>query len=194
MPLILVQQKDIETLEQGYIYHIKTEKSLTGTARYASINTHLGIEQARRDDIEALGYILVYFMKGNLPWQGMKARNVKEKYEKIKDKKISINLETLCQGLPEEFITFIQYARDLKFEDRPDYAYLKSLIRKMCESNQLVFNCNKFDWLVRKEKMHEEQKENNKEKEKEKSKDKEKEQKKLSSDDEDKQKKGTKDD
>ena len=168
-------------------------KSLTGTARYASINTHLGIEQARRDDIEALGYILVYFMKGNLPWQGLKARNVKEKYEKIKEKKISIYLTVLCQGLPEEFITFIQYARDLKFEDRPDYAYLKSLIRKMCESNQLVFNYNKFDWFVRKEKMHEEQKENNKEKEKEKSKDKEKEQKKLSSDDEDKQKKGSKD-
>ena len=133
---------------------------MTGTARYASINTHLGIEQARRDDIEALGYILVYFMRGNLPWQGLKARNVKEKYEKIKEKKISIYLNVLCQGLTDEFSTFIQYARDLKFEDRPDYAYLKSLIRKMCESNQLVFNYNKFDWLVRKEKMHEEQKEN----------------------------------
>ena len=172
---------------------------MTGTARYASINTHLGIEQARRDDIEALGYILVYFMRGNLPWQGLKARNVKEKYEKIKEKKISIYLNVLCQGLTDEFSTFIQYARDLKFEDRPDYAYLKSLIRKMCESNQLVFNYNKFDWLVRKEKMHEEQKENDKEKEKdkekskdkEKDKDKDKEQKKISSDEEDKQKKGS---
>ena len=101
----------------------------------ASINTHLGIEQARRDDIEGLGYILVYFMKGNLPWQGLKARNVKEKYEKIKEKKISITLNVLCQGLPDEFITFIQYARDLKFEDRPDYAYLKNIIRKICENN-----------------------------------------------------------
>ena len=148
----------------------KDGKSLTGTARYASINTHLGIEQARRDDIEALGYILVYFMKGNLPWQGLKARNVKEKYEKIKEKKISIGLEILCQGLPDDFKTFIQYARELKFEDRPDYNYLKNIIRKMCENNQLVFNYNKFDWFIRKEKMHEEQKENNKEKEKEKNK------------------------
>ena len=168
----------------------KDGKSLTGTARYASINTHLGIEQARRDDIEALGYILVYFMKGNLPWQGLKARNVKEKYEKIKEKKISITLENLCIGLPDDFKTFIQYARELKFEDRPDYNYLKNLIRKMCENNQLVFNYNKFDWQVKKEKMHEEQKENNKEKEKEK--EKEKVQNKTSSDG-DKANKGSQD-
>jgi hypothetical protein len=128
----------------------KDGKSLTGTARYASINTHLGIEQARRDDIEALGYILVYFMRGNLPWQGLKARNVKEKYEKIKEKKISTSLENLCQGYPDEFKTFIQYARDLKFEDRPDYSYLKNIIRQMCEKNQLSFNYNKYDWIIKK--------------------------------------------
>ena len=128
----------------------KDGKSLTGTARYASINTHLGIEQARRDDIEALGYILVYFMKGNLPWQGLKARTVKEKYEKIKEKKISTSLDSLCQGLPDEFKIFIQYARDLKFEDRPDYSFLKSIIRQMCEKNQLSFNYNKYDWILKK--------------------------------------------
>jgi len=147
----------------------KDGKSLTGTARYASINTHLGIEQARRDDIEALGYILVYFMKGNLPWQGLKARNVKEKYEKIKEKKISTSLESLCQGLPDEFKTFIQYARDLKFEDRPDYSYLKNIIKKICEKHQLSFNYNKYDWILKREQAHEEQKEkeqNNKDKNK----------------------------
>ena len=154
----------------------KDGKSLTGTARYASVNTHLGIEQSRRDDIEGLGYILVYFMRGNLPWQGLKARTVKEKYEKIKEKKISTSLEALCQGFPDEFKTFIQYARDLKFEDRPDYSYLKNLLRQICEKNQLSFNYNKYDWILKKtaELNNEEHKENSKnkeEKEKEKEKD-----------------------
>ena len=138
-------------------------KNLTGTARYASVNTHLGIEQARRDDVEALGYILVYFMKGNLPWQGLKARNMKEKYEKIKEKKISTSLEDLCKGLPDEFKTFIQYSRDLKFEDRPDYSYLKNLARQIAESNNLTFDNNKFDWIVKQneDRKKEEHNENN---------------------------------
>lgn len=106
-------------------------KSLTGTARYASISTHLGIEQSRRDDIEALGYLFIYFLQGSLPWQNLKAKNVKEKYERIKEKKIMTKVEQLCEGLPEEFIQYCSYCRTLRFEDKPDYSYLRSLFKNL---------------------------------------------------------------
>ena len=103
------------------------------------MNTHLGIEQSRRDDLEALGYIIVYFLRGDLPWQGLKAKNMKEKYEKIKEKKVTTQLPDLCRGFPEETQTFITYAKELRFEDRPDYSYLKKLIRQMAERENIVF-------------------------------------------------------
>jgi casein kinase 1 len=75
-------------------------KLLTGTARYASVYTHLGIEQSRRDDLESIGYVLVYMLKGDLPWQGMKSKNKKGKYKKIMDKKIETSPDILCKDLP----------------------------------------------------------------------------------------------
>ena len=137
-------------------------KSLTGTARYASINTHLGVEQSRRDDIEALGYIMVYFLRGSLPWQGMVINDPKKKYDKIKQLKYDIKLEDLCAGLPKECIKFIQYARDMKFEDRPDYSYLRHLLRSAAQKNGLVFDNTKFDWIVKeKEEKEKEEEEKN---------------------------------
>jgi casein kinase 1 len=106
-------------------------KNLTGTARYASINTHLGIEQSRRDDLEAVGYVLMYFNRGTLPWQGLKANGKKEKYEKIMEKKMSTPVEVLCKGFPNEFVTYLNYCRSLRFEDRPDYAYLRRLLKDL---------------------------------------------------------------
>ena len=147
-------------------------KSLTGTARYASINTHLGIEQSRRDDIEALGYIMVYFLKGSLPWQGMVINDPKKKYDKIKQLKCDIKLEVLCEGLPKECIKFIQYARDMKFEDRPDYHYLRELLRKAAKKNGLQFDSSKFDWIIKEEEeKRKKEKEKNTDKEEDKNQD-----------------------
>ena len=126
-------------------------KSLTGTARYASVNTHRGIEQARRDDLESVGYIMVYFLRGSLPWQGLKAKNMKEKYEKIKEKKINTDLSDLCLGFPPEIAKFIKYTREIGFEERPDYNLLKQLIKTMAENESIEFDFD-FDWKKRKKK------------------------------------------
>merc|ERR1712194_570176 len=122
-------------------------KNLTGTARYASVNTHLGIEQSRRDDLEAVGYVLMYFNRGSLPWQGLKANAKKEKYEKIMEKKISTPIEVLCKHFPNEFVTYLNYCRSLRFEDRPDYAYLRRLLKDLFfrEGYQYDFV---FDWTI----------------------------------------------
>ena len=134
-------------------------KYLTGTARYASINTHLGLEQTRRDDIEALGYMMIYFMKGHLPWQGMINSNPNKKYDKIKKLKIDIKLQELCNGLPEETIKFIQYARDMKFDDKPNYHHLRQLLRKMAMKNGDKMDYSRFDWIVDEQKKEDEIKE-----------------------------------
>lgn len=84
-------------------------KSLTGTARYASANTHLGVEQGRRDDLESIGFVLIYFLKGKLPWQGIPAKNKKTKYDRIKEKKISTPIDELVKGLPKEFGKYLHY-------------------------------------------------------------------------------------
>lgn len=106
-------------------------KNLTGTARYASVNTHLGVEQSRRDDLESLGYVFLYFLRGSLPWQGLQAATKKQKYEKISEKKMKTPFEVLCKGFPQEFVLYFQYVRSLRFEDKPDYCFLRRMFRDL---------------------------------------------------------------
>lgn len=121
-------------------------KHLTGTARYASINTHLGIEQSRRDDLESLGYVLIYLFKGALPWQGIRVANKKQKYAKIRDRKQNISLRELCKDMPSQMVDYFRYVRRLEFEDRPDYSYLRSIFRKALERRNVVDD-GVFDWM-----------------------------------------------
>jgi len=120
----------------------------TGTARYASVNTHLGLEQGRRDDLEGLTYVLLYFLRGQLPWQGLQAANQKDKYHKICLKKQNIPVRELCKGLPAEFGTLLCYCRNLKFDETPNYNYCRKLLREVFEMNCYSLDYV-YDWTVK---------------------------------------------
>lgn len=120
---------------------------LTGTARYASINAHLGIEQSRRDDLESLGYIMLYFLRGSLPWQDLKAATKEEKYNCIMKKKMETSVESLCRGLPNEFVRYLNYTRSLRFDDKPNYSYLRKIFRDLFVNEHFKYDYV-FDWTV----------------------------------------------
>ena len=120
-------------------------KNLTGTERFASINTHLGIEQSRRDDLESIGYCLIYFIKGELPWQGLKAKVLKERYSRIMETKIQTSIVNLCKNCPKELEVFMHYVRDLRFDEKPDYNYLRKLFRNISENLKIEYD-GIFDW------------------------------------------------
>ncbi|CAD8110671.1 unnamed protein product [Paramecium primaurelia] len=131
--------------KEGHIPY-REGKSLTGTARYASINTHLGIEQSRRDDLESLGYVLMYLLRGQLPWQNMKGNNQKEKYQRIMEKKLETSSDVLCKGFPIELSQYLNYCKHLKFEEKPDYLYLRGLFKDAFKKIGFELD-QKYDWI-----------------------------------------------
>ena len=103
------------------------KKKLTGTARYASIHALEEYEQSRRDDLESMSYVLIYFLKGYLPWQGLKVKVKEDRYKKILEKKKEINSEKLCEDLPSIFQIFVDYTRNLEYLEEPDYDKFKNI-------------------------------------------------------------------
>lgn len=91
------------------------------------------LEQSRRDDMESLGYVMLYFCRGSLPWQGLKAATKKQKYDRIMEKKMTTPTEVLCRGFPNEFAIYLNYTRSLRFDDKPDYSYLRKIFRDLFE-------------------------------------------------------------
>lgn len=125
----------------------RDDHSLTGTARYASINAQQGIEQSRRDDIESLSYCILYFKKGKLPWQGIVAATKQQKYEKISEMKRSLSIDDTCKNWPNEFALFMKYARNLRFQDEPDYSYLRKLFRILFRNQNYQYD-HIYDWTL----------------------------------------------
>lgn len=125
----------------------RERKSLSGTARYMSINTHFGREQSRRDDLESLGHVFFYFLRGSLPWQGLKAPNNKLKYEKIGLTKQKLNPDDLLtESIPPQFATYLKYARSLRFDETPDYDYLILLMDDVLRRLGLQDDGH-YDWM-----------------------------------------------
>ena len=120
-------------------------KKLTGTARYASINALSGCEQSRRDDLESIGYILMYFIRGSLPWQGLKINKKEDRYKKICEKKKETSAKDLCSGFPSEFESFVSYTRGLQFTEVPNYKYLKNLLITVIKKSGSTIDF-KYDW------------------------------------------------
>ena len=136
--------------------HIKFKniKKTIGSIRYMSINGNNCCEQSRRDDLESLGYTLIYLIKKTLPWKYIELLNInkRDKYRKVRDLKISTLPEELCSGLPKEFCDYIKYCRNLSFEQEPNYNYLKNLFLEIIKNNEKIRDLNyigrmEFSWI-----------------------------------------------
>lgn len=119
-----------------------------GTIRYTSVNSHLSIEQSRRDDLESFFYILIYMIKGKLPWQGLVVFDDETRMRKIAEMKCSISAEKLTDGLSQKLATFFKYVKKLKFNETPDYAYLSKLLHEAAEEKDLNIDEHCFEWVL----------------------------------------------
>jgi len=130
----------------------KDGKKPAGTPRFCSLNAHLGIEQSRRDDLEALGFLLMYMKLGSLPWQGLEAGDKQEKLEKIMDMKMETPVAALCKN-DKELMHYFNYCRSLGYEDEPDYGHLHRILgdvlARRAKPQNGIGGTFKFEWELR---------------------------------------------
>ena len=132
-----------------------TGRTLIGTPRYSGLNVHMGLEPSRRDDLESIGYMLIYFIKGELPWQGLKLPKSKQCEDKNKNKerklsqiyyvKKTTGIKKLCDGLPSCFVEYLDYVKKLTFTCTPDYDYLINLFVKSAKEENISL---KYEWDI----------------------------------------------
>lgn len=122
-----------------------TKAYLVGNIAFASRNAFYHCEVSRRDDLESLGYVLMYFLRGALPWRSIPTNTLDEKIRRIRQILLKTTIEELCEGLPLEFVSYLKYCRSLKFEEEPDYGYLRKLFRTLAERMNYEYD-NVYDW------------------------------------------------
>lgn len=101
--------------------------------------------------MESIGYVAMYFLRGMLPWQGLKANNKRDKYERIKEKKLTTSTEVLCKGYPVEFVKYLTQCRNLRFDERPNYGEMKSMFKELLLKNGYKYDYQ-YDWVILAEK------------------------------------------
>ena len=126
---------------------LKENRNLTGTARYASCNAHNGLEQSRRDDMESIAYVILYFFRKKLPWQGLKCKDKNEKHAKIKEIKMSMTPEKLFEGLPQEFADYLTFVKKLGFEDEPAYKNYIQMFNRLFKAKEFEMDYI-YDWVT----------------------------------------------
>eukprot|EP00928_Gymnodinium_smaydae_P095473 TRINITY_DN8222_c1_g1_i5.p1 TRINITY_DN8222_c1_g1~~TRINITY_DN8222_c1_g1_i5.p1 ORF type:complete len:345 (+),score=49.91 TRINITY_DN8222_c1_g1_i5:143-1036(+) len=136
-----------ESKARTYLHRAELPK-VVGTLRYMSMNAHRGLEETRSDDLESLGYVLTYFLRGRLPWQGMQGSTESERHKKILDKKMSTSMHELCCRAPRELAELCAYSERSHCDANPDYTYLKRSVRHALSRFGSNHVC-RFDWTGR---------------------------------------------
>ena len=133
---------------------------LIGTVRYASVNSLQGTEQSRRDDLESVAYVLIYLLKGKLPWQGITVKRKEDKYLKVLEKKKELTPKELCMGLPSQIERFLIYVKSLEYEEKPNYQFMVHLLEECLDDYRTQIRDDEvdedkpfvFDWIKKNKK------------------------------------------